>query len=199
MASPRLIALAVTFIGISTVRSSSTEAHAPFKINCFIWRSCKVTQYHRLCYASLSSHAKSIGKDQIKLAISAAEVSESRIRIVATHVKSVLASSNSSKVALKDCIETLSDAESLTKQSATELKALKNAKGTNVAWHVKNAQTWLSAVITNEETCMDGLTNDGRGLSSTNTSATKVVIRKVRKIEQFSSNALALTNSLVCR
>lgn len=199
-----LITFAVIVIGISTVRSSSTSAHAPIRINWFIWRSCKVTQYNRLCYAALSSHAKSIGKDHTELAISAAEVSASRIRLVATHVKSVSASSQAIKAALKDCIETLSEAEDLTRQSVTELKALKNAKGTDVAWHVGNAQTWLSAAITNEETCMDGLTNDGQGFFSTNidtttTTTTKDVIRRVIKAQRLSSNALALVNSLISR
>ncbi|EAZ38252.1 hypothetical protein OsJ_22629 [Oryza sativa Japonica Group] len=55
-------------------------------------------------------------------------------------------------------------------------------------WHLSNVQTWCSAALTDENTCLDGLS---RGVDA----ATRSAIRgKIVEVAQVTSNALALVN-----
>ncbi|CAN6200539.1 unnamed protein product [Urochloa humidicola] len=59
-------------------------------------------------------------------------------------------------------------------------------------WHLSNVQTWCSAALTDENTCLDGLSG-GRGVDP----GTRAAIRgKVVEVAQVTSNALALVNKV---
>ncbi|MQL85036.1 hypothetical protein Taro_017558 [Colocasia esculenta] len=163
----------------------------------FIRQSCASSLYSSLCYTSLAPYANAVAQDPIRLACVACNVSLAHIRSVSSHVSSVLHGPDARQLdkrtvsALQDCEETLGDGSDLTGQSIAELELLPSAKGTEVAWRVSNAQTWMSAALTNENTCVDGLT-------SASSSAVKAdVTRRVRQAGQYTSNALALVNLLV--
>lgn len=91
--------------------------------------------------------------------------------------------------ALKDCLEEVSDSVDRLSNSVQELKNMGRARGPEFIWHMSNLQTWVSAALTDESTCMDGFAGralDGRIKTSIRTRLTNVA--------QVTSNALALCN-----
>jgi len=88
---------------------------------------------------------------------------------------------------MRDCLEVLRDAVEELQQSITEMGDIKNSK--NFGLQMNDIQTWVSAVLTNEDTCTEGFEEeamDGR--------LKKSVRRRVEKISHLTSNALALIN-----
>lgn len=61
--------------------------------------------------------------------------------------------------------------------------------GESLQFQMSNVQTWMSAALTNEETCTDGFEDVGDGDVKTD------VRERVVKVKQVTSNALALVNS----
>lgn len=93
-------------------------------------------------------------------------------------------------------MDTLRNAGDQTWQSGSEIGKLDGGGGVvvgpQVAWRVSNAQTWMSAALTNEETCTDGMEEveaEGRVKAD--------VVSRVGRAKQYTSNSLALVNSLV--
>lgn len=69
-----------------------------------------------------------------------------------------------------------------------ELQGLKKG-GEAFRWHLSNAETWVSAALTNEDTCLDGFQGvDGVVKAD--------VRRKISRVARVTSNALSLINRL---
>ncbi|KAJ6410676.1 hypothetical protein OIU84_007432 [Salix udensis] len=83
----------------------------------------------------------------------------------------------------------MGDSIDMLKQS---LKALGSVNGSEIEFQISNIKTWMSAAMTDETTCTDGI--DERKISDE-------VMRKIRKsivnISMLTSNALALINKLL--
>ncbi|MQM10724.1 hypothetical protein Taro_043620 [Colocasia esculenta] len=215
-----LLSVVVTMVVLLLHSTASEAAQTPtgaHKNNDteFIRRSCSSTLYPSLCYTSLSPYAGTIAQDPTRLALVATNVSLARVRSASSHVSSLRRASVDRRVenrtvnALKDCEESLGDAADLTGHAAGELGSLATAQGPEVAWLVNNAQTWMSAALTNEDTCVDGFaevppsaTASGEDLVAAPAppglpSLEEDVCGRVRQAKQYTSNALALVNSLV--
>jgi pectinesterase inhibitor-like protein len=90
---------------------------------------------------------------------------------------------------IKDCTDEMGDSIDMLKQS---LKALGSLNGSDhIQFQISNIKTWMSAALTDETTCTDGISE--RKISDE-------VMRKIRKtivhIAMLTSNALALLNKL---
>lgn len=96
--------------------------------------------------------------------------------------------------ALKDCTGLINDATDLVKKSEKEVTGLEGKVGPEVMWRIANAQTWLSAAITDEDTCTDEFDNDGNGGTGEDVES---VCKKLKRANNLTSNALALVNCLV--
>lgn len=71
------------------------------------------------------------------------------------------------------------------------LQAMSKLKGDDKEFQMANAKTWVSAAITDEDTCMDGFT--GRKVNA----AVKYKIKNgILGVMRLSSNALSLINKL---
>ncbi|TKY53336.1 21 kDa protein [Spatholobus suberectus] len=126
------------------------------------------------------------------LAITALYVSVSRTRSCASFVK-VMGSAKGMKPiehnVVQDCIELMDDSVDRLSQSIRELGLLGKAEGKDFAWHMSNVQTWVSAAMTNQKTCLDEV--DGPHVDAN----LKDAIRpRVVDVSQVTSNALALVN-----
>uniref|UniRef100_A0A1D1YAY6 Pectinesterase inhibitor domain-containing protein n=1 Tax=Anthurium amnicola TaxID=1678845 RepID=A0A1D1YAY6_9ARAE len=172
----------------------------------FIRRSCSSTLYPSLCYTSLAGYASAVAQDPTQLARVAANVTLALVRGVSSHVSSLCRAAPRRRIdprttsALEDCEDSLGDAADLTRQAVGELGRLPAAEGPEVSWRVSNAQTWMSAALTNEDTCTDGFAEVAPGTAAGAGPAAAVkadVCRRVRRAKQYTSNALALVNSLV--
>ncbi|KAI8006229.1 hypothetical protein LOK49_LG07G00555 [Camellia lanceoleosa] len=90
---------------------------------------------------------------------------------------------------MHDCVEQLSDSVDQLRNSIGEMKKLK--KGSNFDLAMNDIQTWVSAALTNDDTCTEGFA--GKAM---NGKVKYIVRRRIVKIAQLTSNALALINRL---
>lgn len=90
--------------------------------------------------------------------------------------------------AMRDCIEELSDSVDQLRNSMAEMAQL---RGSNFALTMNDIQTWVSAALTDDDTCMDGFA--GKVMNGNS----KIAVReRIVNVAHMTSNALALINSL---
>ncbi|KAL0400883.1 UNVERIFIED_CONTAM: hypothetical protein Slati_4118200 [Sesamum latifolium] len=158
----------------------------------FIRTSCRATTYPAVCVQSLSTYATVIQKSPKQLVMTALSVSVDKAQSTKTFV-SRLTKFRGLKpreyAAIKDCLEEVSDSVDRLSKSVQELKRLGRAGGPEYIWHLSNLQTWVSAALTDDSTCLDGFS--GRALNG----RIKTSIRaRMNNVAQVTSNALALCN-----
>ncbi|URD81976.1 21 kDa protein [Musa troglodytarum] len=133
----------------------------------YIRSSCRATQYPHLCERCLSAYAPPVRRSPRGVAAAA------------------LASG-----AVQDCMETMRDSVDRLRRSVQEMKRMGRARSPRFAWHLSNVQTWVSAALTDEGTCLDSLSQNAGP-------AVRAAIRKrVVEVAHVTSNALALVNRL---
>ncbi|KAF6174677.1 hypothetical protein GIB67_008732 [Kingdonia uniflora] len=95
---------------------------------------------------------------------------------------------------VKDCLDNMGDSVDQLSKSILELGNMRNGNSASFLWHMSNVQTWVSAALTDESTCVDGFADhalDGK---------VKAAIRgRVVYVAQVTSNALALVNNFATR
>lgn len=91
--------------------------------------------------------------------------------------------------ALTDCVENMEDSVVELQKSLLEMK---NLNGPDFEEKMGNVMTWVSAALTDEDTCMDGF--DGNGNMNEKVKAT--IRNYIVNVAQLTSNALALTKNL---
>lgn len=197
MARLGLISLLVIFHVVYMVgKAESTPPRHSSSTN-FIKASCRATQYPALCVQCLAGYAHSIRRSQRQLAQTALIVSLARVRKAEAFVAKL------TKVrgikpreygAVKDCIENMGDSVDRLGQSVRELGHTGRAFGQEFTWHMSNVQTWVSAALTDETTCLDGFS--GRFMDGNIKNAIR---RRVNNVAQVTSNALALVNSFAAK
>lgn len=154
----------------------------------FIKTSCKVTLHPNLCFSSLSSYSGSLRakqSDVVKAAVTVSLVNARNVSVWATGLKTRKARmSKREKAALKDCIEDFGDTTGQIHQS---LKELKHLRRNTFKAQMSNVETWMSAALTNEDSCLDGFQPASGRVKA-------MVTPRVQKVSKLISNALALVN-----
>ncbi|CAN6705545.1 unnamed protein product [Malus baccata var. baccata] len=172
---------------VSTAKSSSTATPTNF-----IRDSCSATTYPEVCIKSLSSYASSIKQSPRQLAQAALSVSLTKAQSAKTFVTK-LAKFKGLKSreygAIKDCMEEIGDTVDRLSKSVQELKNMGKSKGQDFLWHMSNVETWVSAALTDDNTCLDGFS--GKTLNGKIKSAVRA---QVLNVAQCTSNALSLCN-----
>ncbi|KAJ8552784.1 hypothetical protein K7X08_020177 [Anisodus acutangulus] len=157
----------------------------------FIRTSCKSTTYPNLCFSSLSSRSTAIGVSPQLLAHESLTVSlETTQSTSAMMLKLAHGQGMTPREvgAMRDCVEELSDAVDELRKSLGEMKEL---KGKEFGLKMNDIETWVSAALTDEDTCTEGF-----GGKVMNGKVKKVVRGKILEVAHMTSNALALINSL---
>jgi pectinesterase inhibitor-like protein len=175
---------------IPTVGSSNPTAT---NTTDFIRTSCTATLYPDLCYNSLSGYANAVQTDPARLARVAIAVSLSKTRYTARYLTNVTRRADygadpRAASALHDCFSVFGDAIDQMRGSLKQMRQL-GSGGESLLFQMSNVQTWMSAALTNEETCTDGFEDVADGDVKTDVSA------RVVKVKEVTSNALALVNS----
>lgn len=85
--------------------------------------------------------------------------------------------------ALHDCTEQINDSVEQLRRSLHELQHLRSE---TFQWQMSNAQTWVSAALTDGDTCLDGFAGNAR----------PDVKRRVTDSARVTSNALFMINML---
>ncbi|KAJ8512530.1 hypothetical protein OPV22_002964 [Ensete ventricosum] len=187
-ASATLVSLLIIFgFCISSCFTDATRIHADYIVS-----SCRATTFRRLCVDSLSPYASVVRNSPMELARSALSVSLSGARSAAAAVSKLAADGTLAPreaAAVRDCMTTTGDSVDELRRSLEEMG---NPKAV-VGLRLDDIQTWVSAALTDEDTCMDGIVGGGRGMGG----VVKVAIRRqIVNVAQLTSNALALINAL---
>lgn len=166
----------------------------------FIRTSCNTTLYPDVCYTSLSRYANAVQQNPGQLARIAIAVTLSKVHRTASYLTNLTrvtdysaeGSSSLAAQALRDCFSNLDDAVDEIRGSLKQMRQIGAAgagAGTgSFLFQMSNVQTWMSAALTDEETCTDGFQDVAE-------CPVKVdVCDRVTKVKKFTSNALALVN-----
>ncbi|KAE8705247.1 21 kDa protein [Hibiscus syriacus] len=188
-----LLFLSLVYMGCEAGSPVAASSHA----SNFIKSSCSTTKYPALCIQSLAAFAPSIQQSPRQLAQTALSVSLDRARATQAFVSKMRKFKGLKKreyEAIKDCIEEMSEGVDRLSKSVQELKHMGQAKGQDFLWHISNVETWVSAALTDENTCFDGFA--GKGLDG---KVKASIRRRVINVAQVTSNALSLVNQFASK
>ncbi|KAK8481547.1 hypothetical protein V6N13_124523 [Hibiscus sabdariffa] len=187
---PLLSFLFLSFFFLRPIAAGPTAANDTD----FIRASCSVTLYPHLCYSSLSGYADAIQQDPARLARIAIGVSLSKTRHIVAYVSNLTREAEyradpRATSALRDCVLNMDDAVDEIDSSLNEMRGLVVPVSESFRFQIGNVQTWMSAALTDEETCTDGFEDVAEGPLKT------AVCKRAVKVKKLTSNALALVNS----
>lgn len=196
LASTALVLLTF-FVLLSNPKSSSSRAaekmmtpHIHVHKNIQIAQShCEGILHPELCVSTLSSfpnlHRKSIAEiisSTVKIAVGKVRASAHNCSDLRRHVPKL---EPIEKRALQDYVELLGETIAELRTALTDLSPKKSASK-----HYNDIQTLLSAAMTNEDTCLDGL------FYSTKNNLTRYVEDNLHTIAHHVSNSLAMLNKI---
>lgn len=178
-----------TFIILVVLATQNSICLATTKGNDYTRDACSVTRYPSLCVHSLSPFSGSAKRSPHRWAQAALSVTLDKAEAIGRYVKRFNRTANLKgrvRYALSDCVECFQNTVDQLHSSLGELERLNRKL---FASQVGNVQTWVSAALTYEDTCLDGL----RGCRGARVRTLK---GKVDNMMKFTSNALALVNRL---
>ncbi|XP_010422204.1 PREDICTED: 21 kDa protein [Camelina sativa] len=192
------VLLFLPLLSISAIAKPPSSPNPSNNIN-FIVSSCHVTRYQTLCVKCLAAFANKIRRNEKRLAQTALAVTLVRVQSTTIYVSKLTKARRIKRreyLAVKDCVENLGDGLGMLVQSMRELKQVgRSGRGRDeFLWRLSNVQTWVSAALTDETTCLDGF--DGEVMDGAVKSAIR---RRVVHVVRVTSNALALVNRFAAR
>ncbi|KAK2653569.1 hypothetical protein Ddye_013425 [Dipteronia dyeriana] len=177
----------------TTMASATTLKSTTKTYKTFIKNQCSSTTYPSDCYKSLSSYAATIKTNPVNLCNTSLYVTLKAARSYYVSISSLTKQkglNRNDKGIVKDCVDELGDCIDELTQS---LNAMKNLGGSyeEIQFQLSNIKTWVSASITDEDTCTDGFV--GRKVNS---NVKKQITKCIKSLTMMTSNSLALINSL---
>ncbi|KAM7258283.1 hypothetical protein ACFE04_014024 [Oxalis oulophora] len=153
----------------------------------FIKTSCSLTIYPDLCFATLSTYAFKIQSNPKLLALTSLNLT---LDATSTMFKNLSKThynfmSPREAAAMKDCVEETKDSVDELRNSISEMSRSNN-KGKSEELLISDVQTWVSAALTDEDTCMDGFY--GKIMMNGN------LKNQIVNVAHMTSNSLALVN-----
>ena len=169
--------------------SSVARPLSPIDANTeFIKTSCGATTYPDLCFNTLSSYASEVQSSPQLLAGAALTSTLKTVRSTSTTMSKFAKRqglTTREAEALNDCVEELGDSVDELKRSIGEM----GKKESNFDLQMSNIETWVSAALTDEDTCTDGFSGNAMKGSVKTTVRGHIV-----NVAHMTSNALALVN-----
>ena len=169
----------------------ATTSYSNQTYGAYIKKACSSTTYPQECYKSLLPYAFKIKANPQKLRKVSLSVTLNAVHNASSMVSKLLKQNGLTHIeaaTIKDCIVNIKDSIDELKQSLGEMNLL---SGLDKEFHIANIKTWLSAALTDENTCTDGF--EGEVID-------KIVKQKITnivlKIARLTSNSLSLINSL---
>lgn len=100
--------------------------------------------------------------------------------------------------ALSDCVEELRDSVEELKRSIEEMgvgfRKKENNGTSEFGLRMSDIETWVSAALTDEDTCVDGFSEKFMNGSSSSSEIKSTVRGHIMNVAHMTSNALALVN-----
>ncbi|KAL1189080.1 Pectinesterase inhibitor 3 [Cardamine amara subsp. amara] len=152
--------------------------------------SCEHASYPSLCVRTLSTYSGPTITNRRELAQASVRISLSHAQSVGRKLAAVRDSMKKQreKVALVDCVEMIADSVDELSRTLGVLKHL-HVSAKEFRRQMSNAQTWASAALTDDDTCLDGF----QGLDGDVKTEVKQWMTKVARV---TSNALYMINQL---
>ena len=162
----------------------------------YIRSSCGATLYPKICYTSLSRYASAVQQSPGRLARVAINVSLSKALRMTAYLSNLtrqadFGGDHRAEAAIQDCFSNMGDAVDEMRGSLKQLWQV-GAAGLSTdsfQFQMSNVQTWMSAALTDEETCTDEFEDVADGAVKTE------VCSRAADSKKFTSNALALVNA----
>lgn len=155
----------------------------------YIKSSCATTLYPSFCYESLSRYEAIVNSNPRTLALTALSVAfnstSSALKLLKNIERSHPGWSKPGEVAsLLECVEVVGDSVFELQRSLSRLNHTES--GYNFVVQMDDVQTWVSAALTDDDTCIDDFIVNGN---------MKIVVRGlILKIARLASVALAFIN-----
>lgn len=187
MALPQKLFFAAIFtaviVTVTTGRGAEDIVHS----------SCQHASYPSLCVHTLSTYSGPTITNRRELAQAAVRISLSHAQRAGKKLAAVQDSvrKQREKAALVDCVEMIGDSVDELRRTLGVLKHLRISGGSakEFRWQMSNAQTWASAALTDDDTCLDGF----QGIDGDIKTEVKQWMTKVARV---TSNALYMINQL---
>lgn len=190
------------FFGLQPIPTVGFPATNPSDTE-FIRTSCGTTLYPTLCYTSLSRYASAIQQSPAQLALVAIRVSLSKAKHMTVYVSNLTRQADygadpRATSALHDCSSNFADAVDEITGSVKQMRRLGSSvvvagagapSEESIRFQISNVQTWMSAALTDQDTCTDGFEDVAE------CPLKKDVCDRTANVKKFTSNALALVNS----
>ncbi|KAJ8767509.1 hypothetical protein K2173_017553 [Erythroxylum novogranatense] len=177
------ITLLIFFLLSFPPPAHSTAGKPPLDV---VRSSCLHASYPSLCVRTLSSFGGSANSPR-DIAQAAVEVSIAHTQRVSSYLATLSGlRSKRERAALSDCVQQISDSVDELSKTLTELKHLREE---TLRWQMSNTQTWASAALTNDDTCLDGFQDVESKVKAD-------VKRKISNVAKVTSNALYMINRL---
>ncbi|KAH0466117.1 hypothetical protein IEQ34_006220 [Dendrobium chrysotoxum] len=174
--------------------NSKTPTASTNAAELFLKSACNFTTYPDLCISSLSSYSSSINNSPMLLAHTALSVSLDGARSASTAMRSMSTAggrmSPREAGAMRDCVENVGDSIDELRDSLSEMGTLRMGK--DLTYKINSIQTWVSAALTDDNSCMEGF-----GENRMDESVKATVRGPIVNVAHLTSNALALINALM--
>lgn len=183
-----LFTLLLLIIMMSTTMATTSSSQT---YKTYVKTACNSTTYPQICYKSLSSYASSIKSNPQKLCNYALSVTLKAARNASSTVSKLSKKKGLTQAeagVVKDCIENIKDSVDELKQSVT---AMSNLGGADIQYQLDDIKTWVSASLTDEDTCTEGF--DEQKVSTT---VKNTINKSIVTVARLASNALSLIDSL---
>ncbi|KAG0503815.1 hypothetical protein HPP92_003887 [Vanilla planifolia] len=173
----------------SNSETTSPSSASPVSLSSSIKAVCSVTRYPDSCFTSLStaaSNSSSISNDpsslfNLSLAVASRSVSQLSSFLSTFQIPS---SDKRLQAAVRDCKELFDEAVDRFTESSSTLESGK------IEDRIGDLRTWLSAAVTDQETCLDGFESTTGGFRE------KLEAAMVNS-SQFTSNCLAIATGIM--
>ncbi|MCD9646118.1 hypothetical protein HAX54_035670 [Datura stramonium] len=185
-------AIRIILITSALICSATATRVLPNNTSDFIKTSCEKTLYPKLCIETLSPYSNSIQTSPMELANSALTVSLKGAKSTTSKISKMSKEESLGPAethALTDCVENMEDSVDELQKSLLEMK---NLNGPDFEEKMGNVMTWVSAALTDEDTCMDGFQEN----PAMNQKVKATIRSYILNVAQLTSNALALTKNL---
>lgn len=181
------IRMFLTFLFLSWLTNSSRLAFGSG--DNYVEDACNVTLHQDICVRTLASFTRTCKRSPSKWARAGVSVTIGEVKSVVQYLKKLKQyqlMKGVSRGALSDCIECFQAANDELHQSLYVLRKLSKRK---FDLQMGDLKTWISAALTNEDTCSDGF--DGQKGNQV-----KKLQSRVLNATYITSNALALVTKL---
>lgn len=195
MAFRNITVLISTFIMVIVLASAENG-------ETYVRDACSVTQYTEVCIHSLASFSNTAKRDPRIWARAGISVTIGEAKRVAAYLAKLKNrkrgrgrrsrgrnNRNRNQVAFLDCINLFQDTLDNLHRSLGVLREL--GAGQNFQSQMEDVTTWISAALTDEDTCLEGFTN-----TDSSRNQYKLLQKQVLNTTYVTSNALALVNKL---